>query len=138
MPPRHALSNKQWARIQHLFEQTRRRGGQWKDHRLMLDGMLWIMKTGAPWRDLPSRFGPWQSVYSRFQRWRGEGTLDRIVAHLQRELDRDGLINWKAFCVDSTHVRASRAAAGARKRGIVRRRVWRWGALVAVLRPSFT
>ena len=83
----------------------------------MLDGVLWLMKTGAQWRDLPERFGPWKTVYGRFARWRDDGTLDRVVARLQRDLDRAGLIDWSAFCVDSTHVRASRAAAGARKRG---------------------
>lgn len=145
MPPkRHALSDRQWERIHHLFERPKRPGGQWKDHRLMLDGVLWVMKTGAQWRDLPDRFGPWKTVYGRFARWRGDGTLDRVVAKLQRDLDRDGLIDWSAFCVDSTHVRASRSAAGARKRGaptrpaMVARRVMRWGGVAAVLRRSFT
>ena len=103
------------------------------------------MKTGAQWRDLPERFGPWQSAYDRFRRWRLAGTLDRVVAHLQRDLDRDGLIDWSAFCVDSTSVRASRSAAGARKKGAptqpaarMSRRIMRWGGRVAVLRPSFT
>lgn len=106
----------------------------------MLDAMLWIMKTGAAWRDLPERFGPWQTVYSRFRTWSREGTFDRVVAHLQRDLDRDGLIDWSAFCVDATHVRATRAATGAAKKGGLRasRRIMHWGALVAVLRPSFT
>ena len=138
MQRRHALSNQQWQRIEHLFHRPTRPGGQWKNHRLMLDGIFWIMKTGAPWRDLPERFGPWKTVYDRFRRWRSDGILDRVVAHLQRDIDRQGLIDWSAFCVDSTPVRASRAAAGARKKGIlVRRRIRRWGALVAVLRPSF-
>lgn len=116
----------------------------------MLDGVLWVLKTGAQWRDLPDRFGPWKTVYGRFARWRDDGTLDRVVAKLQRDLDRDGLIEWSAFCVDSTTVRATRAASGARKRGaraaepptgplaLVSRRIMRWGGHAAVLRPSFT
>ncbi len=139
---RHALSDAQWARVATLFDRPRRPGGQWKDHRLMLDGVLWIMKTGAQWRDLPERFGSWKTVYDRFRRWRTDGTLDRVVAHLQRDLDRDGLIDWSAFCVDSTTVRASRAAAGARKKGatasLASRRIMRWGGAVAALRPSCT
>lgn len=111
----------------------------------MLDGVLWVMKTGAPWRDLPERFGPWQTVYDRFSRWRGDGTLDRICARLQRDLDRHGLIDWSAFCVDATHVRATRAAAGAAKKGLhtperaplAMRRMRRWGGLVAVPGPRF-
>ena len=108
----------------------------------MLEAMLWVMKTGAPWRDLPERFGPWQTAYSRFRRWRSDGTLDRVVSHLQRDLDREGVIDWSAFCVDATSIRATRSAAGARKKGallrLIPRRIRRWGALVAVLRPSFT
>lgn len=151
MPPRrHALTDPQWNRIAHLFERPRRPGRQWKDHRLMLDGILWVMKTGAPWRDLPERFGPWKTVYERFRRWRREGLLDRVVAQLQRDLDREGLIDWSAFCLDATHVRASRSAAGARKRGSrpavptaraasrTSRRIMRWGGHVAALRTSFT
>lgn len=112
----------------------------------MLDGVLWVLKTGAQWRDLPDRFGPWKTVYGRFARWRDDGTLDRVVARLQRDLDRSGLIEWSAFCVDSTTVRASRVAAGARKGGapptgppvLVSRRIMRWGGRAAVLRPRFT
>ena len=141
MPPRrHALTDRQWDRIEHLFERPKRPGGQWKDHRQMLDGILWVMKTGAQWRDLPGRFGPWKTVYGRFRRWRLDGTLDRVVAHLQRDLDRLGLIDWSAFCLDTTHVRASRSAAGARKRGAppsrASRRIMRSGARVAASRPS--
>lgn len=107
----------------------------------MLDAVLWVLKTGAPWRDTPERFGPWKTVYDRFRRWRTDGTLDRVVARLQRDLDRAGLIDWSAFCVDSTSVRASRSAAGARKRGVpalrASRRIMRSGGRVAALRPSF-
>ena len=138
---RHALTDRQWKRIAKLFERPRRPGGQWKDHRTMLDAVLWVLKTGAPWRDTPERFGPWKTVYDRFRRWRADGTLDRVVAHLQRDLDRAGLIDWSAFCVDSTSVRASRSAAGARKRGApasrASRRIMRSGGRVAASRPSF-
>ncbi len=72
---------------------------------------------GSLQRDLPDRFGTWKTVYERFRRWRADGRLNRVVARLQRDLDREGLIDWAAFCVDATSVRASRAAAGARKRG---------------------
>lgn len=138
---RHALTDAQWARIAHLFAPTTTRGRPGRPARHMLDAALWILKTGAQWRDLPERFGPWQSAYDRFRRWRLAGTFDRAVAHLQRDLDRDGLIDWSAFCIDSTTVRASRAAAGARKRGPssrASRRIMRWGGVAAVLRPSCT
>lgn len=149
MPPkRHALTDRQWDRVRDLFERPQGRGGRWRDHREMLDAVLWVMKTGAQWRDLPGRFGPWQTASSRFSRWRADGTLDRAVARLQRDIDREGLVDRSAFCVDTTHVRASRAAAGARKRGaraaepaterwaLVSRRIMRWGGRVAASRPS--
>lgn len=74
MPPegrkqaRGDLSDAQWALIKDLFPKQAR-GGKWNDHRLVFDGILWILRTGAPWRDLPERYGKWQSVYDRFNRY---------------------------------------------------------------------
>jgi transposase len=68
------LSDAQWDLIQGLFPKQKR-GGKWNDHRLMFDGILWILRTGAPWRDLPERYGKWGSVYHRFNRWRKDGTF---------------------------------------------------------------
>lgn len=74
------------------------------------------MCTGAPWRDLPERFGPLQTVHGWFTTWCRDGTLDRIVSRLQARLDVQGMIDGELFCIDGTVVRASRAAAGARKK----------------------
>jgi len=82
----------------------------------MLNGILWILRTGAPWRDLPERYGPWQSVYEYFTAWRASGTYDRILKALQIRLDSEGKIDWDLFCVDGSIVRASRSAAGASKK----------------------
>jgi transposase len=78
--------------------------------------MFWILRTGAPWRDLPERYGPWRTVYDRFSLWSRDGTFDRIVSHLQADLDAQGRIDWELFCIDGSSVRASRSAAGARKK----------------------
>ena len=78
--------------------------------------MLWVLRCGPPWRDMPERYGNWQSVYSRFRRWSGDGTLDRILRALRARIDRDGLIDWDLWCVDGSNVRAARAAAGASKK----------------------
>ena len=81
----------------------------------MLDGMLWLLAAGLPWRDLPGEFGPWQSVYSRFSRWRDAGVLERALRALQEEADARGDLDWSLHHVDSSVVRAQRSAAGAKK-----------------------
>jgi len=79
----------------------------------MIDGILWILRAGAPWRDLPEFFGPWETVYSRFNGWRKSGLWGRVLDHLQARAEAGGRINWDLFCIDSSVVRAHRAAAGA-------------------------
>ena len=116
MPKRHAITDAQWDRIKEFFPSNGEHAGHpWKDHRLMLDGILWIKKTGAPWRDLPARFGPWETVYYRFRLWTRSGLFSKIMKVLQEELNLEGKIDWKLFCVDGTNVRAHRSAAGARR-----------------------
>lgn len=109
------LSDSQWALIAPLLPRQGR-GGRWNDHRTTFDGMLWVMRTGAPWRDLPERYGKWQSVHHRFNRWRKDGTIDRVLKALRIRLDKNGHIDWDLWCVDGTSVRASRSAAGASKK----------------------
>ena len=75
-------------------------------------------RIGAPWRDVPERYGAWKTIYDRFNRYRRDGTLDRILEALQVRLDRAGLIDWDLWCIDGTTVPATRAAAGAGKRGV--------------------
>jgi transposase len=72
---RHELTDEQWARVEPLIPPLRsgRRGRPYHDHRRILNGLLWLAKTGAPWRDLPDRFGPWKTVANRFYRWRRAG-----------------------------------------------------------------
>jgi len=83
----------------------------------MLDGVLWVLCTGAPWRDLPEgRFGPWQTVYDHFRNWRRAGVFGRVVEALQLKLEKAGLIDWDLWCVDGASVRGTRAAAGASKK----------------------
>jgi transposase len=115
MSRRHELTDEEWALVEPLMPPTSA-GRPWSDHRRVVSGVLYWAATGVPWRDLPERFGPWQTVHERFTRWRADGTWLRILRHLQGAADREGLIDWSLFCVDSTVVRASRAAAGASKK----------------------
>lgn len=117
MVERHQLSDAQWELVAPLLPKGGGRGRPWHDHRRVLGGMLWVLRTGAPWRDLPEHFGKWKSVHARFARWRADGTWDRLLSHLQAELDAAEKIDWELWCIDGSHVRASRAAAGARKKG---------------------
>jgi transposase len=74
--------------------------------------------TGAPWRDLPERYGSWKTVYSRFRRWSEQGIWDQVFNALITEAQRRGDLDWELHHIDSTIVRAHQHAAGARKRGI--------------------
>jgi transposase len=118
---RHALSDAQWARLApHLPPQRPRTGRPSHDHRRVTDGILFRLKTGVPWRDLPERYGPWQTVYSRFRRWQRAGVWQRVLAALQAEADAEGRLDWDLHFVDGSVVRAHQHAAGA-KGGATRR-----------------
>lgn len=110
---RYELMQEQFELIEDLMPVNGRRGGQWNNHRIMLNGMFWILHTGAQWREMPERYGKWQSIYDRFNRWRKDGTFERILERLQYRLDDEGRIDWDLWCVDGSNIRASRSAAGA-------------------------
>jgi transposase len=110
---RHELSDSQWGLLAPFFPTNGHRGGQWKDHRTILNGILWRLNTGAPWRDLPQHYGPWKTVHDRLTKVRRSGLLDRILQALQLRLGEQGRIDSDLWCVDGSSIRASRAAAGA-------------------------
>src|SRR5919204_1684735 len=111
MLPRHAISDADWDRIQHLLPgQPGQHGGVAKDNRRFLDAVLYVARTGIPWEDLPPRFGKWNSQWRRFDRWAKKGRWDPILSAL-RDPDLDVLV------LDSTAVRAHPCAAGAKKSG---------------------
>ena len=109
------ITDKAWEQIAPLLPENGQRGGQWQDHRKVVNGILWKLRTGAPWRDLPERYGPWQICYDRFVRWRRDGTWDRLLEHLQAKSDAVGEVEW-VVSVHSSMVRAHQHAAGARAR----------------------
>ena len=116
MVRRHELTDHAWARIAPLLPTDPRRGQKWRDHRAVLNGILWKLGTGVPWRDLPERYPPWQTCHSRLLRWQRDGTWARLLGLVQQHSDAVGGVNWEAS-VDSTIVRAHQHAAGARKKG---------------------
>jgi transposase len=113
---RHELTDEQWERLAPLLPATKPQTGRPnKDHRTVLNGIVWILRTGAPWRDLPERYGPWKTVYSRFRRWQRAGIWDRILAVLHEEAAHDGTLDDSLVLIDSSNVRAHQHAAGAKK-----------------------
>jgi transposase len=115
MVGRGELTDAAWAQIAPLLPRNGRRGKQWRDHRAVVNAILWKLRTGAPWRDLPERYGPWRTAYDRFVRWRRDGTWDRLLADAQMKSDAVGGMVWEVS-VDGSQVRAHQHAAGARKR----------------------
>jgi transposase len=127
------LTDAHWQVIKPLVPRPHHIGRPPRDAREMLEAMLWLLRVGAPWRDLPDGFGPWQTVYTRFCHWRDDGTLDRIIKRLQVLLGDAGKLDWELWCIDGTSVRAARCASGARKKGARQiPQTTRWGAPAAV------
>jgi transposase len=111
------LTNEQGARLEPLLPKGRKSGRPpiWSKRQL-IDGIRWRTRTGAPWRDVPARYGPWPTVSGLFRRWQRDGTWQRILTALQAQADVKGLITWQVS-VDSTVARAHQHAAGARNGG---------------------
>ncbi|MET9640855.1 IS5 family transposase [Streptomyces virginiae] len=115
------LTNGQWARLEPLLPTGIKPGRpQVWARRQLIDGIRWRTRTGAPWRDVPERYGPWERVYDLFRCWQRDGTWARILTQLQAAADAKGLITWDVN-VDSTVCRAHQHAAGTAKKGISRR-----------------
>src|SRR3712207_5811191 len=119
MDGRHELTDAAWARIEPLLPATGGRGGRWRDHRQVINAILWQSKTGVPWRDLPERYGPWKTAHERLRKWTADGTWERILAEVIVKDDAVGVVEWTAS-VDSSSVRAHQHAAGARRGGLQR------------------
>ena len=110
------LSNEQWERLKTLLPpQKPRTGKPNKDHRNIINGILWILRTGAPWRDMPERYGPWESIATRFYRWQKNGIWNQILEALQMIADNQGNLDWEIHYVDGTVIRAHQHAAGGKK-----------------------
>ena len=119
---RYELTDERWKLIEPLLPRPGGKGGRrWRDHRQVLNGILWVLHTGAQWRELPERYGPWKTVYGRFRRWRDEGLFDRVLHALQLRLDEQGRVDPDLWLVDGTGVRASRSAAGGKGGGAAAR-----------------
>jgi transposase len=113
---RYALHDDQWERIKDLLPGRKGHvGANAKNNRLFVEAVLWRYRSGAPWRDLPERFGDWNNTHRRFSRWAKTGVWERIFKHLSADPDNEYAM------IDSTIVRAHQHSAGAPKKGATKR-----------------
>lgn len=103
----------QWHVLAMILPSNPGRGRPYADHQPIINGILWRIKHGAPWRTIPERYGPWQTCYDRFRNWERNGIWNSILNRLQ-SLQAD-TINWNALALDSTICKAHRSSRGARK-----------------------
>ena len=131
---RHDISDEIWALLSpHLPGQRGQWGGIAKDNRLFINAVFWVLRTGAPWRDLPPDYGKWGTVHQRFRRWRDSGMWERLLELL---IDNEDYV-W--LMIDASHIKVHPDASGAvggnqdmerTKGGSIRRYIWPWMRLV--------
>ncbi len=110
------LKESQWLRLEPLLPpQWPRVGRPSEPHRQIINGILWVLRTGSPWRDLPGCYGHWATVSGRFYAWQKRGLWQKILAELQAQADAEGLLNWDIHHVDGSVIRAHQHAAGAKR-----------------------
>jgi len=114
---RHNMTDYEWNAIRKFLpvERTGKPGRPWKPHRQLINGILFVLRTGIPWEDLPTEFGKFKTVYNRFRRWVNSGIWQRIFEGLVDRLLKQGEIDFELWCVDGTVIRAHRVASGALK-----------------------
>ena len=111
MARRYEIDDVQWEKIKPYLGNTPKKTGRPQaDNRKLLNGVLWIMHTGAPWRDLPEYYGPWQTVYKRFSQWQKDEKLRQLFESVRENPDMQDL------CIDGTYIKAHRSSVGAKKR----------------------
>ena len=108
---RYELTDAEWERMQPYFPERQMgdKGRPRREPREMLNGIFWIARSGAAWRDLPERYGPWQTVYKRFREWSESGLIEKICYELGEDADPQDI------SIDSTYIKAHKASAGAER-----------------------
>ena len=126
------LTEEQWKAIKPYIPDSERqkrgeRGGRpWRDPRDVLNGVLWVLRTGAPWADMPRRYPPYQTCHRRFQKWIEQGVLPRVLAGLRRDLGTRGGIEDVEGYIDGTYVPAKKGGPASGNAGLgTRRNSWR-------------
>ncbi len=115
---RHQLNDDQWHWIPDLFPPPKATGRPATNSRVAIGGILWILRTGAPWRDRPEEFGHWRTIYGLYDKWNGDGTIDSILDRLRTAHYQGEVIDNDLWCIDGTITRAHRCAGGGGKKRI--------------------
>lgn len=135
------LSEQQWNVIKEFIPEDvvreDRRGRPWGDRRAAFNGILWILRTGAPWQDLPSRYGAYQTVHRRFQNWRKQGIIEAVLQGLARDLHERGGFDLSECFLDGSFSAAKKGALKlARPNGARVVKSWPLQTLMVFLSPS--
>jgi transposase len=134
------LTDEQWVVLEPLLPEPPKRadgrGRPWRDAREVLNGVLWVLRTGAPWRDLPKRYPPYQTCHRRFQRWARDGTLKHVLATLAEGLRERGDLDLSECFIDGTFVVAKKGdEMWERPSGARARSSWRLQIALGFLSP---
>jgi len=121
------LSEKQWERVEALLPKLRSRGRPWADNRAVLEGILWVLKTGARWRDLPKQYPSASTCWRRLRQWEEQEVWLKIWRAFLSELDQGGRLDWSESFLDGSFASAKKGAlASAKPRGAKARSGWWW------------
>jgi transposase len=134
------LTERQWQIVEPLLPKPRvradRRGRPWRDPRDVLNRVLWILRTGAPWQDMPDRYPPYQTCHRRFQQWVQEGTLEQLLHALAQDLKEQGGLDLTECFIDGTFAPATKGALlWERPSGAKGPRPWQWQTALVFLSP---
>ena len=134
------LADAQWAFIEPLLPELPRRadgrGRPWRDSREVLNGILWILRTGVQWSEMPSRYPPYQTCHRRFQQWRRAGVMDRLLRALAQDLERRRKIKLDECFIDGRFSAAKKGVpASAKPSGARAARSWQLQTALVFLSP---
>jgi transposase len=137
------LTDEQWDAIKGSFpskerKRTSEKGGRpWRDPRDVVNGVMWILRTGAPWADLPRRYPPYQTCHRRFQAWVEHGAIEKMLRRLAEDLRDRGKLDLTEAFIDGSHAGAKRGALLLESLAAAKRpRSWQWQTALAFLSPS--
>ena len=134
------LTDKQWLILEPIFRPRRRpdgRGRPWRETRAVLNAVLWILRTGAPWHDLPGQYPPYQTCHRRFQQWQRRGVLRKVLTCLAEDLRDRGKLDLSETFIDASFSSAKKGALPSALLDAVRAaKSWRSATAMVFLSPS--